>query len=309
MLFPEVLPLRQASRELVRELGFLQPDFKEAGLPHSQTHALLEIERHKRLPQRRLASLLRLDKSTTSRVVHALLQRGWAQAAPDAGDARVRAVSLTAAGRAKVGEIHRLSNDRVQRALALLGPNQRQTVLDGMAHYARALGRSRAQSELEVRPIRRADNPAVARLIRTVMPEFGASGPGFAIMDPEVDDMFGAYRAPRGAYFVVTRRGDDGLVVVGGAGVAPLHGGDDDVCELRKMYFLAEIRGLGMGQALMDRCLEAARKAGFRRCYLETLQVMERARALYARNGFRPLPRPLGATGHFRCDAFYLREL
>ena len=38
--------------------------------------------------------------------------------------------------------------------------------------------------------------PAVARLIRAVMPEFGASGPGFAINDPEVDDMFTAYSAP-----------------------------------------------------------------------------------------------------------------
>ena len=306
-MFPEVLPLRHASRELVRELGFLQPDFKEAGLPHSHTHALLEVERHKRISQRALAAELRLDKSTTSRVVRALLDHGWATVAPDPVDGRVRAVSLTAAGRAKVAEIHRLANDRVQGALQLLGPNQRQMVLDGMALYARALGRSRAQAELQLRPIRRADNPEVARLIRTVMPEFGASGPGFAIHDPEVDDMFAAYRGPRAAYFVVARRDDDR--VLGGGGVAPLEGGEPDLCELRKMYFLPEVRGLGFGQAIMDRALAAARKAGFRRCYLETLKIMERARSLYLRNGFRELHKPLGATGHFGCNCFYLKEL
>src|SRR5205823_9533369 len=111
----------------------------------------------------------------------------------------------------------------------------RATVLDGMSRYARALARSRAQAAYRIDPMRRAHNREVAALIRTVMPEFGASGPGFAIMDPEVDDMHGAYRG-RAAYFVVVRR-EDG-VVVGGGGMAPLTGGPGDTCELRKMYFL-----------------------------------------------------------------------
>ncbi len=169
------------------------------------------------------------------------------------------------------------------------------------------MARSRAQAAYQLRPIKRADNAAVARLIRTVMPEFGASGPGFAIVDPEVDDMFGTYRAPRSAYFVVTRRDDD--EVVGGGGMAPLAGGDADTCELRKMYFLPEARGLGFGQTLIGRCLDAARAADFRRCYLETLRRMERARALYEKNGFRRIDGSMGATGHFRCDAYYLKDL
>ncbi len=307
MLFSEVLPLRQASREVVRELGFLTPDFKEAGLPHSHTHALLEIERHGRISQRALATLLRLDKSTTSRTVHGLAARGWISLAQGPTDARVRTASLTASGRAKVLEIHRLANDRVQRALTLLGPNERQLVLDGMACYGRALARSRAQAEFQNRSARAADNPQIAKLIRAVMPEFGASGPGFAIMDAEVDGMFGAYRGPRAGYFVVARREND--QVAGGGGFAALEGGERDTCELRKMYFLPEVRGLGFGQALIERCLEGARKAGFRRCYLETLRVMERARSLYEKNGFRRIHHALGATGHFRCDCFYLREL
>jgi putative acetyltransferase len=306
-LFPEVLPLRHASREVVRELGFLQPDFKEAGLPHSHTHALLEIERRGRLSQRALAAALRLDKSTTSRIVQGLGACGWIQVAPDPLDARVRAAGLTASGRAKVAEIHRLANDRVQRALGLLEPGERTLVLDGMARYARALARSRAQAAYEIVPLKRGHNAGVARLIRTVMPEFGASGPGFAIHDAEVDDMNASYRGARAGYFVVLRK-DDGEVV-GGGGMAPLQGGPDDTCELRKMYFLPEVRGLGFGQVLLERALDEARKAGFRRCYLETLKVMDRARALYQKNGFSEIAGPLGATGHFSCDCFYLKEL
>jgi putative acetyltransferase len=157
-----------------------------------------------------------------------------------------------------------------------------------------------------IRPIRPDDRDAVARLIRVVMPEFGAEGPGFAILDPEVDDMVGAYRGPRAAYFVVAR--DDGAIA-GGGGFAPLAGGDAGTCELRKMYFLPELRGLGLGRELLERCLEGARGAGFRTMYLETLANMTRARALYERSGFRRLDAPMGATGHFGCDTFYARDL
>ncbi|TCT25888.1 putative acetyltransferase [Thermomonas haemolytica] len=109
------------------------------------------------------------------------------------------------------------------------------------------------QDTVSIRPIQPGDDAAMAAVIRTVMPEFGAVGSGFAINDPEVDWMSRAYAAPRHAYFVLERDGR----VLGGAGVAPLAGGDPDTCELRKMYFLPEARGLGAGAAMMERCLTA----------------------------------------------------
>ena len=158
---------------------------------------------------------------------------------------------------------------------------------------------------LTVRPIEARDDAAIAAIIRTVMPEFGAVGSGFAIADPEVDWMHRAYAAPRCAYFVVERDG----VVEGGGGIAPLEGGDPGTCELRKMYFLPSLRGLGAGTALMAHCLDAARAAGFQQCYLETLSGMDAAMRLYARSGFQRITAPMGATGHGGCNTFYLRAL
>lgn len=166
------------------------------------------------------------------------------------------------------------------------------------------LGESNAAAAT-IRPIEPRDDAAMAAIIRAVMPEFGAGGEGFAINDPEVDWMHRAYGAPRHAYFVVERAG----VVIGGCGVAPLAGADDDVCELRKMYFLPHARGLGAGQAMMARCLEAARCFGFRSCYLETLHGMDAAVRLYERSGFQRLDAPMGDTGHGGCNRFYLRML
>ena len=155
-----------------------------------------------------------------------------------------------------------------------------------------------------IRPIDARDNAAVAAIIRSVMPEFGADGPGFAIHDAEVGDMHGAYSHEGCAYFVVELEGR----VCGGGGVAPLEG-EPGVCELRKMYFLPELRGLGAGDALMRQCLQSARALGYARCYLETLTGMDAAQKLYARHDFKPLCGPLGKTGHFGCNRFFIRQL
>jgi len=158
---------------------------------------------------------------------------------------------------------------------------------------------------LAIRRITKEDDKAIANIIRTVMPEFGASGQGFAIHDNEVDNMFEAYSQPRCAYFVCAIEG----MVVGGAGIAPLAGGDVNTCELKKMYFLPAGRGKGFGKQVLLQCLKAAKEDGFTYCYLETFNTMKDAINLYEKTGFKQIPGALGNTGHFACDTFYGIEL
>lgn len=156
-----------------------------------------------------------------------------------------------------------------------------------------------------IREIEPRDSAAVAAIIRTVMPEFGAKGPGFAINDPEVDDMYAAYSRKGASYFVLESAGR----VIGGGGVAPLEGSDDRTCELRKMYFLPEARGGGFGKRVLQLCIERARALGYKRMYLETLSGMDAAMHLYERFGFAKLCAPMGSTGHFSCDRYYALDL
>lgn len=156
-----------------------------------------------------------------------------------------------------------------------------------------------------LRAIEPRDEAAVAAIIRVVMPEFGADGPGFAIHDAEVDAMHAAYTVPRSTYLVWDAEGR----VLGGGGLAPLSGAGPEVCELRKMYFLPEARGRGWGELLLRRLLIDARALQFRTCYLETHAAMEAAYRLYERMGFARLDAPLGRTGHFACNRFYALDL
>lgn len=152
-----------------------------------------------------------------------------------------------------------------------------------------------------VRPILPRDDAALAAIARQVQAEFGAG----SVSDPEVDAMQRFYSRPRSAYFVVERDGKLG----GGAGIAPLLGGDDGVCELRKFYLLPSVRGLGLGQALLDKCLLTARGFGFGQCYAEMLDRMSEAQRLLQGNSFQLLEAPMGYGELPGSHTWYLRSV
>ncbi|MDX2113054.1 MAG: GNAT family N-acetyltransferase [Alphaproteobacteria bacterium] len=156
-----------------------------------------------------------------------------------------------------------------------------------------------------MRRITPADNQHMADIVRRVMTEFGCTADGFAIHDPELENLFDAYDHARSRYFVVEVDG----AVVGGGGVAPLRGTYQNICELQKFYVLPEHRGRGYGRALLEACLAFAREQKFQRCYLETVEQMQAADSLYRKVGFEPIEMPLGNTGHHACDRWYARVL
>ncbi|MDX1720704.1 MAG: GNAT family N-acetyltransferase [Salegentibacter mishustinae] len=160
-------------------------------------------------------------------------------------------------------------------------------------------------STLKIREIQPEDNQQVAEVVRTVLVEMGVPKVGTAYEDKALDDMFATYQHPRMNYFVVEEDGK----VIGGAGIAPLIGLEEKICELQKMYFLPEARGKGLGAQMMDTCLKFGKAQGFEQCYIETLPYMESARKLYARSGFKSLEKPLGDTGHYNCTMWMIKDI
>nr|WP_312240414.1 GNAT family N-acetyltransferase [Pantoea sp.] len=159
---------------------------------------------------------------------------------------------------------------------------------------------------LQVRPITAADNPYIARVIRDVSAEFGLTADkGYTVSDPQLDRLFELYTADNSAYWIIEHGGK----VMGGGGVAPLACSAPDICELQKMYFLPEARGLGMARNLALRAMDYARERGFKRCYLETTGSLARAIKLYESLGFEHIDGPLGCTGHVDCEVRMLKTL
>jgi putative acetyltransferase len=160
-------------------------------------------------------------------------------------------------------------------------------------------------NSFKIREIKALDNPKIAKVIRTILIEFGVPKVGTAYADKILDTLFEAYNTENAIYYIIEKDNE----IFGGAGIKQLDNFDGNVCELQKMYFLPEARGIGLGSEMMHICLTKAKEFGFEQCYLETLPYMIAARKLYRKVGFQDLDTPLGNTGHYSCDLWMIKNL
>lgn len=156
-----------------------------------------------------------------------------------------------------------------------------------------------------LRKIQPQDNEQIAKVIRDIFDELNAPKEGTAYADPILNQLYEVYQQPKSIYFVVENNGE----VIGGGGLAPLENAMDEFCELQKMYFAPQARGLGLGTEIIEKSFEFAKEQGFKYCYLETLPFMESARKLYEKMGFQYLEEPMGCTSHTSCDVWMIKEL
>ena len=131
--------IRAASRQMVRELGFMDATVAATDYPPSAVHAILEIGIRGPMTSAQLADFLHLEKSSISRLVRKLIDGGELKETADADDARVKPLSLTPKGRRTLAALHDFGRRKVSGALTRLTDAERRTVREGLMLYARAL--------------------------------------------------------------------------------------------------------------------------------------------------------------------------
>ena len=82
------------------------------------------------------------------------------------------------------------------------------------------------------------------------------------------------------------------------------------VAKLRMVYVEPNMRGTGLGRALVEDCMAFARRAGYRRMTLWTNDPLVAARHLYQRLGFEmTASEPVTAFGHVMMSETWERDL
>ena len=156
-----------------------------------------------------------------------------------------------------------------------------------------------------IRPINESDNKHISVILREVLIEMDIPRIGSAYEDPEINNMYESYQSNRSIYFVV----EENNKILGGAGVNQLKNGDINICELQKMYFHKSIRGRGIGDKMIELCLDFAVQSNYKKCYIETMPNMVNAQKLYIKKGFKYIDNPLGNTGHTACPVWMIKNL
>ncbi|GAA3446641.1 hypothetical protein Pve01_40010 [Planomonospora venezuelensis] len=125
----------------VRAFGLHQPDQTPCGqpVPTSEAHALGELARGGALRQSLLAHRLRLEKSTTSRLVTQLINRGWAERAPAPDDGRGVLVRLTPHGAEAAARLAAARAERFSAVLDRIPEGERADVLRALTVLTEAM--------------------------------------------------------------------------------------------------------------------------------------------------------------------------
>lgn len=137
---------------------------------------------------------------------------------------------------------------------------------------------------IEIKPIQLHQIEAVKRVILEVCQEIWQV-PEETIRRydamSDIDDVRSHYFENNGTFLVLL---DDGRVV-GSGGIRRLN---DDICELKRMWFLKDYRGRGLGMKMAQMLLDFAKTAGYKKVRLDTADAQKQARALklYKQLGF-----------------------
>jgi putative acetyltransferase len=157
-----------------------------------------------------------------------------------------------------------------------------------------------------IRKIQPNDNIAMAKIIRDSLTEFGANKPGTVYYDDSTDHLFELFHSTANSIYFIAEKDAD---VIGGAGIFPTEGLPEGTCELVKMYLRRDVRGIGLGKSMIEKCISAAKEKGYRNIYIESMPELKKALSVYERFGFEYLEGPLGNSGHTGCDRWMLKVL
>lgn len=285
--------IRQASRTMVRELGFMAPTLAATDYSASAVHALLEIDRQGALTAAQLVPFLGLDKSSVSRMVAKLVAAGELDEVASAGDARAKQLQLSAQGQRTVAAIHAYGRQQVTDALARLNPSHQQAVAQGLAAYAGAL-----QSRHAAGSAAPTSTSALALQIAT------GYRPGLVGRVAEMHAQFYARHAGFGAYF--ESKVASGIAEFVGrlphpdnqiwavlqhdriVGSLAIDGQDLGGGQAHLRWFILDdgCRGSGVGRQLMAAAMAFCDIRGFAQTQLWTFAGLDAARKLYESHGF-----------------------
>ena len=131
---PQREVFQEALMSIVRGLGLHRPDATPCGFPVSlaEACAMVALQRAEPMPQRDLAQVLNLDKSTVSRLVVDLEERGWIVREKAEHDARVTLLRRTAVGTDKSQAISTARNERLGGLLDHIPLAQRAQVVEAI---------------------------------------------------------------------------------------------------------------------------------------------------------------------------------
>jgi DNA-binding MarR family transcriptional regulator/GNAT superfamily N-acetyltransferase len=273
--------IREFNRFYTNFLGVLNRAYLDSPYTLTDVRVLFEIGSHDGIAASALTRDLQLDPAYLSRILKRFRSDGLVMSEADPADLRSQILTVTEKGHAQFVEFTRRSNAQIAGRLADLAQESPARIVEAMRTIRAMLDTSGPSAPAVIRAHRSGDiGWMVESQARFYCAEFGWDT-RFEGLVAEVAGRFLSNFDPDKDYCWIAERG--GLNV----GSAMIVDGGDGIAKLRLLYVDKAARGLGLGKLLVDECISFSRRKGYRQLSLWTNDVLEAARGIYLKAGFR----------------------
>jgi DNA-binding MarR family transcriptional regulator len=267
----DIARVRSFNRLVTRQVGALSDRYL-GHRPLGESRVLQEIAAGGATP-RDVRARLGLDSGYLSRMLAALERDGLVETEPNPADRRTRRLRLTAAGRAEMAELNRISDELAASALAPLDAEQRARLLHAQAEVRRLLAISMV---------------TIAREDPASSDARWCLGHYFAELGERFEEPFDPARTlpalDLDAFLIARLSGQP-------AACGALHTVGPGVGEILRMWVDRPHRGLGIGARMLEALEREAAGLGHATVRLYTNRSLAEAKAMYRARGYVEIAR------------------
>lgn len=279
----QVETLRSFNRLYTRRIGVLNRRLLDSPFSLTEARVLYELAHGTNSTATQIGALLELDAGYLSRILRGFGKQHLLSRKRSALDSREFSLALTALGRRAFRELDRRSQQQASAMLSGLPDASRHQLLDGIV---RARGVLAVDMQVEKQITIREPQPgdigwAIERHGRLYADEFEWN----ADFEALVATLFAAFatkhdRNKERCWIAEVNGQRAGCVFV-------VRNEDNaDMAQLRCLLVDPSVRGLGLGQRLVEQCISFARSAGYKGIMLWTNDILSSARKIYEGAGF-----------------------
>ncbi|HTW63770.1 MAG TPA: helix-turn-helix domain-containing GNAT family N-acetyltransferase [Bryobacteraceae bacterium] len=278
----EVDAVRRFNRFYTRQIGLLGQGYLDSPFTLAEVRVLYEIAHGGSPAAAGIAKALGLDPGYLSRMLRSFQNRGLLVRRPSQADARQSHLSLTRKGRAAFEALEKKSQAGVAKMIGQMSPAEQIRLTSAMQTIQELLGE---RPEPRAPYLLRAHQPGdlgwvIHRHGVVYSQEYGWDEQFEAIVARIASDFIQNFDPKRERCWIAER---DGVI----AGSVFLVKQSGRVAKLRLLLVEPSARGLGIGGRLVDECVRFARQAGYRKITLWTQSILDAARHIYGKAGFR----------------------
>lgn len=277
-----VATVRAFNRLYTGVIGVLDEGPADAEYSLSEARVIFELAQQDSTQVTDLRKRLDLDAGYASRLLARLEGRGLLTRERSDEDARRQIVRLTEDGRKAFAVLDQRSVGRIGSLLGKFGEDEQKRLLGAMDTITSLVGERASDPALVLRPPRPGDFGWVVHRHGTLYSrEYGWDERFEALVARVVAEYVDRRGDPRQAGWIAELDGER----VGSVFCMPAE--DGTTAKLRMLLLEPAARGRGVGKRLVTECVEFARASGYTAMELWTVSLLEAARAIYQKAGFR----------------------